>query len=362
MKKALIAMSGGVDSSVAAVFMKEQGYSLVGVTMKLYDNEDINISEEKTCCSLSDIEDARSVACKLDFPYYVFNFKSEFKEKVIDKFVNCYKCGRTPNPCIDCNRYLKFEELYRRAQILECDKIVTGHYARIRYDEDTGKYQLLKGIDDSKDQSYVLYHMRQEQLAHTVFPLGEYTKEQIREIAEKNDLINAGKRDSQDICFIPDGNHKKFIEKYTGDKIGTGRIIDKDGNFMGVHFGYYRYTIGQRKGLKINSNKPYYVCEIRPETNEVVLGLSEDLFKNRLIAEDFNWISGELPKEPIRVSGRTRYHQVLAEATATVLEDGRVEVVFDQPQRAITKGQSVVLYDGDVVLGGGTICFVDDAK
>lgn len=355
MKKALIAMSGGVDSSVAAIFMKEQGYSPIGVTMKLYDNEDINISNEKTCCSLSDIEDARSVALKLDFPYYVFNFKDKFKEKVIDKFVNCYKCGMTPNPCVECNRHLKFSELYRRAKELDCDVIVTGHYARIVYNEETQKYELLKGIDESKDQSYVLYHLTQEQLAHTKFPLGGYTKEEIREKAEESGLVNANKHDSQDICFIPDGNHKKFIEKYTGEKIGPGKFLDLKGNVIGRHFGYYRYTVGQRKGVVVSEPGKHYVCEIRPETNEIVVGRDRDLFHSELIAVDFNWISGEIPKEPIRVQGRTRYHQVLAEATATVQNDGLVRVVFDTPQRAITKGQSVVLYDGDVVLGGGTI-------
>jgi tRNA-specific 2-thiouridylase len=358
MKKALIAMSGGVDSSVAAIFMKEQGYDVIGVTMKLYDNEDIDVSKEKTCCSLSDIEDARSVAFKLGFPYYVFNFKSEFKEKVIDKFVNCYKCGMTPNPCIECNRHLKFTELYRRAKEQECDVIVTGHYARIRYDEATQKYQLLVGVDESKDQSYVLYHMTQEQLKHTAFPLGEYTKEGIRKKAAESGLVNADKHDSQDICFIPDGNHKKFIERYTGEKIGAGNFLNLQGKVIGKHFGYYRYTIGQRKGVVVSEPGVHYVCEIRPETNEVVVGRNNDLFKRELIADDFNWISGEAPKQPVAVTGRTRYHQQLAEATATVMEDGRVRVVFEQPQRAITKGQSVVLYDGEVVLGGGTICEV----
>lgn len=356
MKKALIAMSGGVDSSVAAVFMKEKGYSLVGVTMKLYDGENIDISDEQSCCTSSDIEDARSIAQKLDFPYHVFNFKSEFKEKVIDKFVTSYKCGRTPNPCVDCNRYLKFSELYKRAEMLECDELVTGHYARIRYDEESGKYQLLKGKDDSKDQSYVLYHMTQKQLAHTQFPLGEYTKEQIREIAEQNGLLNAGKKDSQDICFIPDGNHQRFIENYTGRKIGYGRLVDLEGNTLGSHHGYYRYTIGQRKGLNVTSPEPYYVCELRPRRNEVVLGRSEDLFKSKLVAEDFNWICGEAPKQPIKATARIRYHQKEAEALVTVGEDNKVYVEFETPQRAITKGQSVVLYNGEVVLGGGTIC------
>ncbi len=355
MSKALIAMSGGVDSSVAAVLMKEQGYDPIGVTMKLYDNEDIQMEHEKTCCSLSDVEDARSVALKVGFPYYVFNFKAEFNEKVIAKFVESYMNGRTPNPCIDCNRYLKFAELYRRAKELECDYIVTGHYARIRFNEETQKYELMKGVDDSKDQSYVLYHLTQEQLAHTKFPLGEYTKDEIREKAESVGLLNAHKHDSQDICFIPDGNHKKFIEGYTGEKVGSGDFLDINGKVVGTHQGYYRYTVGQRKGVQVKREGKNYVLEIKPESNEVVIGRNKDLFHSELIAGDFNWISGNAPMEPIRVQGRTRYHQALAEATVTVLENGEVKVVFDEPQRAITKGQSVVLYDGDVVLGGGTI-------
>lgn len=355
MKKALVAMSGGVDSSVAAAFMKEQGYDVIGVTMKLYDNEDINMCDEKTCCSLSDIEDARNVAYKLGIPYYVFNFKSEFKKCVIDKFVCSYKCGMTPNPCIDCNRYLKFTGLYDRAKILECDKIVTGHYARIRYNEESNEYELLKGRDNSKDQSYVLYHMTQEQLAHTAFPLGEYTKEEIRRKAEDFGLITAHKSDSQDICFIPDGNYLKFIEKYSGEKIGEGNILDINGNVIGNHKGYYKYTIGQRKGINVSRQGKSYVVEIRPETNEIVIGRDKDLYASQLIAGDFNWISKTVPDKPIKVEGRTRYHQPLAGATAQVLPDGKVKVTFDEPQRAITKGQSVVLYNGDVVLGGGTI-------
>lgn len=355
MRKALIAMSGGVDSSVAAIFIKESGYNPIGVTMKLHDGEEAELSKEQSCCTSKDIEDAQSVADKLDFPYYVVDFKAAFKEKVVDKFVNCYKCGMTPNPCVECNRHLKFSELHKKAKELGCEVVVTGHYARIVYDEKTEKYQLLKGADESKDQSYVLYHLTQEQLAHTLFPLGEHSKEEIREKAAESGLINADKKDSQDICFIPDGNHKKFIEKYTGEKIGMGRFLDLQGNVIGKHFGYYRYTVGQRKGVVVSEPGKHYVCEIRPETNEVVVGREKDLFHNELIADDFNWVSGEVPGESVRVQGRTRYHQALAEATATALEDGTVRVVFDEPQRAITKGQAVVLYHGDIVLGGGTI-------
>lgn len=355
MSRALIAMSGGVDSSVAALIMKEKGYEPIGVTMKLYDNEDIQMEQEKTCCSLSDVEDARSVALKIGFPYYVFNFKAEFDKKVISKFVDSYKKGMTPNPCIDCNRYLKFAELYRRAHELGCEHIVTGHYVRVRYNDNTKKYELLKGVDETKDQSYVLYHLTQEQLAHTLFPLGEYKKDQIRKMAEDHGLLNAHKHDSQDICFIPDGNHKRFIEDYTGEKAGYGDFIDINGKTVGTHQGYYRYTVGQRKGVQVNREGKNYVLEVRPQTNEVVIGRNKDLFKSELIADDFNWISGEVPEKSLRVQGRTRYQKALANATVTVPGEGRVNVVFDEPQRAITKGQSVVLYDGDVVLGGGRI-------
>ncbi len=350
-KKALIAMSGGVDSSVAAYLMQKAGYECVGVTMKLYDNEDIGMKQEKTCCSLSDIEDARSVAYNLGIPYYVFNFKDDFRDKVIDPFIRCYQNGMTPNPCIECNRHLKFEHLFRRAQALGCDVIVTGHYAKVVKNGE--RYELHKGADSSKDQSYVLYSMTQEQLAHTMFPLGEYTKTEIREIAEREGFFNAKKHDSQDICFIPDGNYRKFIEETTGEKSVPGNFVDKEGNVIASHKGYYGYTVGQRRGLGISAPEPYYVTEIRPETNEVVVGHKEELFRSSLIAEDFNWIEDVREDEVIRA--RIRYHQVEQEATVRTLEDGKVEIHFLEPMRAITKGQAVVCYRADHVVGGGTI-------
>ena len=350
-KKALIAMSGGVDSSVAAFLMKEAGYDCIGVTMKLYDNEDIGMDQEKTCCSLSDIEDARSVAVKLGIPYYVFNFKADFKEKVIDPFIDSYRCGMTPNPCIECNRHLKFTQLHQKARELQCDVVVTGHYARITKDEQG--YHLLKGKDAAKDQSYVLYSLTQEQLAHTCFPLGEYTKDETRRMAEEQGFFNAGKKDSQDICFIPDGDYRRFIEETTGQKSTPGNFVDQEGNVLGIHKGYYCYTIGQRRGLGISAPQSLYVVEIRPEKNEVVLGSNEDLFHSHLTADHFNWIEQVGPDEIIKA--RIRYHQTEKEATVRVLEDNRVEVDFLEPQRAITKGQAGVLYRGDAVAGGGRI-------
>ncbi|MEE1227411.1 MAG: tRNA 2-thiouridine(34) synthase MnmA [Lachnospiraceae bacterium] len=350
-KKALIAMSGGVDSSVAAYLMQKQGYDCVGVTMKLYDNDDIGIKCEKTCCSLSDIEDARSVAYKLNMPYYVFNFKDDFKDKVIDPFIRSYQNGMTPNPCIECNRHLKFEHLYKRAKALGCDVIVTGHYARVVKEGD--RYQLRKGLDDSKDQSYVLYSMTQDQLAHTVFPLGEYKKTEIRKIAEEAGFFNAHKHDSQDICFIPDGDYHKFIEETTGEKSVPGNFVDTEGNVIAQHKGYYCYTVGQRRGLGISAPEPYYVLEIRPKTNEVVIGHNDELFRNDLIADDFNWIEDAALDEVIE--GRIRYHQVDKPCTVRKMDDGRVAIHFLEPMRAITKGQAVVVYRGDHVVGGGTI-------
>lgn len=351
MKKALIAMSGGVDSSVAAFFMKQAGFECIGATMKLYDNEDIGLCKEQTCCSLDDIEDARSVATRLGMPYYVFNFKDEFEEKVIDKFIKTYEIGGTPNPCIDCNRHLKFEKLINRMKELHYDYVVTGHYADI--EERDGRYYLKKGKDLSKDQSYVLYSLTQEQLAHTMFPLGKYSKDEIREIAEQNGFINANKRDSQDICFVPDGDYAGFIEEHTGKKYPSGDFVDKKGNVLGRHNGIIRYTIGQRKGLNLAVGHPVYVISKDIENNTVVVGSNEDLNTTRLEAIDFNWISPK-PNGKISCFAKTRYNMKEQECTVYAYGD-RVIVEFKNPVRAVTSGQAVVLYSGDYVLGGGTI-------
>ena len=353
MKKALIAMSGGVDSSLAAKLMVEQGYECIGCTMKLYQNEDIGIERSRTCCSLDDVEDARSVAYKLGMPFYVFNFTDAFRRTVIRKFIDSYEKGITPNPCIDCNRYMKFDKLYERAKILGCDYIVTGHYARI--EEHNGKFLLKKALDETKDQSYVLYSMTQEQLAHTMFPLGNKRKTEVRQIAEKAGFINADKPDSQDICFVPSGDYAGVIERQTGHKSLPGNFVDKQSNVRGKHKGVIHYTIGQRKGLGISSSEPLYVCAICPQSGDIVFGSHDDLFGTETDAADFNWISGAVPQGPFRCKIKIRYRQPEQWATVTPTGENTVHIVFDTPQRAITPGQAAVLYDGDTVLGGGTI-------
>ena len=355
MRKAIIAMSGGVDSSVAALLTKESGDQCIGATMKLFHNEDVGIKREKTCCSLDDVEDARSVCYRMGIKYYVFNFSERFKEDVMDRFVDAYEHGCTPNPCIDCNRYLKFDKMFQRMRELEYDYIVTGHYARVEYDEEKGRYLLKKAVDDTKDQSYVLYMLTQEQLAHISLPLGGLRKTEVREIAEENGFVNARKHDSQDICFVPDGDYAKFIEKYTGKKTPEGDFVDKEGNYIGRHKGIIHYTIGQRRGLGIPAASRLYVCEISPKTNTVVLGDNEDLFSSELEADNVNLISVDSLTEPKRVTAKIRYRHKEQPATAWQTPDGILHVKFDEPQRAITKGQAVVMYDGDEVVGGGVI-------
>ncbi|MBO5390055.1 MAG: tRNA 2-thiouridine(34) synthase MnmA [Lachnospiraceae bacterium] len=354
--KALIAMSGGVDSSVAAYLMKDKGYDCIGATMKLFQNEDIGLSKEHTCCSIDDVEDARRVATSLDMPFYVLNFSENFKEKVVDKFVSCYENGLTPNPCIECNRHLKFEHLYNKAKELGYEYVVTGHYSRIDYNESTGRYELKKASDPTKDQSYVLYTMTQEQLSHTLFPLGHMTKDQVRELAELKSFINAKKHDSQDICFVPNGKYAEFIESYTKKRYPEGDFVDLEGNVLGRHKGIIRYTIGQRRGLGLSLKQSMYVVKVDPISNTVVLGYNDDLFTTTLCAKDVNLISIPEITGELRCKARPRYNAKEAWATVTRLDEDRIQVVFDEPQRAITKGQAVVLYDKDTVIGGGTIC------
>lgn len=354
MPKALIAMSGGVDSSLAAKLMLDNGYSCIGCTMKLYHNDDLVSDHTHTCCSLSDVEDARSVAYSLNMPFYVFNFTDTFQQKVIQKFINNYESGITPNPCIDCNRYLKFDTLYERAKLLECDVLVTGHYARI--EEQNGQFLLKKALDETKDQSYVLYFLTQEQLAHTKFPLGTLRKTQVRSLAEQQQFRNAQKPDSQDICFIPHGNYVEFLEHHAGHPYPAGDFVDTKGNVLGQHKGTVCYTIGQRKGLGLSLPEPMYVKQIDSKNNQVVLCKTEELGSTQVTVTDFHWISGTAPQSPIRCKAKIRYRH--PEQWATVIPStstDTVQIFFDQPQRAVTPGQAAVLYDGDLVLGGGTI-------
>lgn len=356
MSKALIAMSGGVDSSVSAALMVRQGHECIGVNMKLHAGHTEDEVGGKTCCSLTDAEDARSVCHRLGMKFYVFNFTEDFEKEVIGRFVCTYEQGATPNPCIDCNKYMKFSKLYDRARILGCDTIVTGHYARIEWSQERGRWLLKKAKNEPKDQSYVLYFLTQEQLAHTRFPLGDFeSKDEIRAIAQELGFLNAKKQDSQDICFVPDGDYAAFLEEYTGKTYAPGEFVNTAGQVIGQHHGAVRYTIGQRRGLGQGFNGRVYVLRKDMERNRVVLGSNAELFSDRLVADSFNWSAIDAPSEPVRCKAKTRYQAKETPCTATVLPDGRVEVKFDEPVRALTIGQAVVLYDGDIVVGGGVI-------
>ena len=353
-ERALIAMSGGVDSSVAAFLMKKSGYDCIGATMKLFANEDIGIEKAHSCCSLSDVEDARNVAARLEIPYYVLNFTGDFKTWVIDRFIRAYEAGWTPNPCIDCNRFLKFAALYQKAREFSAEYVVTGHYVRRVFDEKSGRFLLKKGLDEDKDQSYVLYCLTQDQLRHSMFPLGELRKSEVRRIAEEEGFVNAGKHDSQDICFVT-GDYADFIEGRTGREYPEGSFIDESGKVLGTHRGIIHYTVGQRKGLGLSFPQPMYVKKIDPEENTVTLSENAALFSRELIASDINLIAVPEIRGEMHLKARVRYHHKEQWASVMPGEGGTLRVVFDEPQRAITKGQSLVLYDGDTVVGGGTI-------
>ena len=352
MKKAIIAMSGGVDSSVAAFLMKQQGFDITGITLKLHTE---NCDGEQSCCTSQDILDAKAVCDRLKIEHRVIDFESDFKKYVVDRFVDSYINGGTPNPCVDCNRFIKFSELLRVAKDEGYDYVVTGHYARVAFDENSGRYVLKKGIDESKDQSYVLYSLNQDTLSHLLLPLGELSKAKVREIAEQNGFVNATKKDSQDICFVPDGKYADFITQYTGRTFPDGDFVDLEGNVLGTHKGIIRYTIGQRKGLNLALPQSMYVYSKDVDTNTVTLCLNNELFSSQLYADDVNLISIKEINEPIKLKAKVRYKHVEADATLYKVDDDTIRLEFLEPQRAITKGQAVVMYQGDTVVGGGTI-------
>ena len=355
-RKVVVGMSGGVDSSVAAWLLKEQGYDVIGVTMQIWQDEDTEVQEaEGGCCGLSAVDDARRVAMDLGIPYYVMNFKEEFRKNVMDYFVGEYVEGRTPNPCIACNRHVKWESLLRRSMAIGADYIATGHYAQIDR-LPGGRYSLKTSVTASKDQTYALYNLTQEQLSHTLMPVGSYHKEEIRDMAKRLGLPVAHKPDSQEICFIPDHDYALFIEEYTGRELPPGNFVDLDGNVLGRHRGITHYTVGQRKGLNLSMGRPVFVVEIRPETNEVVIGDNKDVFTNVLRCDKLNWMAVDgLHGKHMEVTAKIRYSHKGSPCTIREIGDDMVECHFHEPVRAVTPGQAVVFYDGDYVAGGGTI-------
>ena len=366
--KIAVAMSGGVDSSAAAAILKEQGHELVGFTMQLWDQRrGINVDENgdplpSRCCSLDDVYDARRVAEELDFPFYVLNLERDFERDVIQPFVSSYLSGETPIPCVSCNSRLKFASLDRLAVSLGCEKVATGHYARVEFDTDTNRYKLLRGTNQQKDQSYFLWELTQAQLSRALFPLGEMSKPEARDAARQHGLNGVSeKKESQEICFVPDGNYSGFIDRYleaenATDRLpGSGDIVDTSGRVIGHHEGIHRYTVGQRRGMGIANERALYVISIDAEKNRVTAGPAEELLSSEFTVAQVNWIAFDDPKEPVRAEVRVRYRHTAAPATITPLENGRARIVFDEPQRAITPGQASVFYRGDEVVGGGWI-------
>ncbi len=356
-EKVVVGMSGGVDSSVTAYLLKQQGYDVIGVTMQIWQDEDREEMEDNGgCCGLSAVDDARRVAAAIGIPHYVLNFRSEFKEKVIDYFIDEYFKGATPNPCIACNRYVKWESLLNKSVAIGADYIATGHYAKVTTHPETGRYTLALSDTDTKDQTYALYNLTQYQLAHTLMPLGSYEKSEIRKIAAQIGLLVADKPDSQDICFVPDGDYAAFIAQNTDREITEGDFVDTQGKVVGRHKGICHYTIGQRKGLGIAFGVPMYVCGIDTESNRVILGGNDELFKCDVLVRDFNWMAYDKPTDgtQLRAMGKLRYSQKMSPCTITVQGD-EVLCCFDEPQRAVTPGQAAVFYVDGYVLGGGTI-------
>lgn len=347
---ALVAMSGGVDSSVAAYLTRQSGYRCIGAIARLGDSSLPGCADPE-----GSIADAQAVAQRLGMEFTVLERTEQFRQEVVDYFVDTYKEGQTPNPCVRCNRAIKFGDLLEQALAMGCGKIVTGHYARIRQDETTGRYLLYKAADEAKDQSYFLAGLNQHQLSHTLFPLGELTKEEARTIALEQGFVNAKKKDSQDVCFIPDGDFAAFIQRYTSMQFPAGDFLDLNGNIVGKHSGAIRYTLGQRKGLGLAMGEPVYVCGKDMNANTVTVGPNEALFTRELLAKDWNWIPFPALLEPIRVTAKARSRHLGAPATVYPLEDGTAKVIFDEPQRAITPGQAVVLYQENLVIGSGTI-------
>lgn len=351
----MIAMSGGVDSSVAALLMKRAGYEPIGVTMRLLSNEDLPPEEGRTCCSLSDVEDARQAAFSLGMRYYVFNFTEAFHREVMDGFVRAYSLGLTPNPCVECNRRIKFGELLRRCEEAGCEKLATGHYARLAYDEGSSRWLLKKGRDRGKDQSYMLSCLNQRQLSRCAFPLGEYTKEETRELARESGFACAEKRDSQDICFVPDGDYAGFLMRYAGAAFTPGDFVTSDGRTVGRHRGIERYTIGQRKGIGLSFPEPMYVTRLDPAGNRVFLGRENELYSKTVRAVRVNFVAAAGLSRPEKFLAKIRYRQREQPALASQIGEDELLIEFDEPQRAVTPGQTVVLYDGDTVVAGGEI-------
>lgn len=355
----LVAMSGGVDSSVAAALLHERGYDVIGVTMNLWDYDRVggNINRDSGCCSIDTMDDARCVCSKLGVPHYVVNFRDQFEAAVTDNFIAEYMEGRTPNPCVRCNTYIKWGVLLQKAEELGADKIATGHYARASFNEQNGRYQLRCGLDGHKDQSYALWGIRQYGLEHTLFPVGEYTKPEIRELARKLGLHTAEKKESQEICFIPDNDYTRYLRHKKPELNNTegGEIVDREGNVLGAHKGFPFYTIGQRKGLGLAMPEPVYVTEIDAGSNRITVGYRQEVEHTGLIANNVNWVSIDAPQAEIAVEAKIRYNSPAAPARLKVLDDDRIQLSFEQAQHAVTPGQSVVLYQDDVVLAGGII-------